>query len=66
MAHEWVVIALSVVVSICSGLVVRLLRHLDDLEDAKEKHAREIRDTRMAISRLEGHCDLPPFPYTND
>ena len=66
MGNEIVVIALSVVVSVCSGLIVRLLRHLDELEEAKEKHAREIRDTRQAISHIEGTLGLPPYPYTND
>ena len=66
MLHEWLVIALGVVVSLCSGLIVRFLGHVDDLEEAKERHAREIRDTRQAISRIEGKLDMDPFPYTSE
>jgi len=64
--HEWIVIALSIVVTISSGLIVRFLRHVDDLEEAKERHARELRDTRQAVSRIEGKLNMDPFPYTSE
>jgi len=66
MLHDWLVIALSLIVTVSSGLIVRFLRHVDDLEEAKERHSREIRDTRQAISRIEGKLDMDPFPYTSE
>lgn len=66
--HEWVVFGvgsfLALLQLIGSGLIVRLLGKLDGLQEAKEQHAREIRDTRSAIARIEGHLDIEPFRYT--
>lgn len=64
--HDYISIALGVIVSVLSGLVARLLRHLDELEASKERHAKEIRDTRQAISRIEGKLNMEPFPYTSE
>ena len=66
MWHDWLVTALSIIVTISSGIIVRFLRHIDELEEAKERHAKEIRDTRQAISRIEGKLDMGPFPYTSE
>ena len=64
--RDWVVLGLGIIVSILSGLIARLLSKLDDLEEAKEKLSREMRDTRAAIARLEGSHTPPltPYPYT--
>lgn len=60
---QWIVVGLGILVSILGGLCTRLLRRLDDLFLAKEKHACELRDTRSAIARIEGKLNLDPYPY---
>jgi len=80
MNHEWfqfaVTIALSlvgIVAGVIGWFLKRLVGDLDDLEedekdcrDEQGKHSREIRDTRQAISRIEGHLGMVPFPYTSE
>ena len=55
--------ALGIMGLALSGLIRPLFKRLRDMEDVSENQAIEIRDTRSAISRLEGHLNLQPFPY---
>lgn len=80
MDHDWIVIGLGCLLSIFSWLLIRFIGHVDALEKAvadkadqskvgeiekhTNRHSEEIRDTRSAISRIEGKLDLPPFPYS--
>lgn len=71
--HDWIDSALGLVVLALCGLTRRFFNHLDkleadqdDLKDIQHKYGREIRDTRQAISRLEGKLDIDPFPYTSE
>jgi hypothetical protein len=61
--HDFIDIGLGLLVSALCGLTVRFLNRIDALEKGKEEHAEEIRDTRSAISRIEGHLGIAPFPY---
>lgn len=61
--HDWLDLALGVLVSACGWLVVRFVGNIDSLSESQEAHSRQLRDTRQAISRIEGHLDLDPFPY---
>lgn len=62
--HDAIDIALGLVVGACGWLIQRLVGRVDSAEEAAHKHGEEIRDTRSAIARLEGHLGLPPFPYS--
>lgn len=78
--HEWIDLAIGVALFVLScgagvlGWVVnRFVGDLEKLEEAQEdirdtqhKYGREIRDTRQAISRIEGRLDMDPFPYTSE
>lgn len=60
---------LGIVVSGLAWAVRRFFRNLDDMEaEQKSQHdqyAKEIRETRQAISRMEGKFGLAPFPYSD-
>lgn len=38
----------------------------NELQETQHKYGREIRDTRQAISRIEGKLEMDPFPYTSE
>lgn len=61
--HDWLDLTLGLIVSACGWLVLRLVGNVDSAKAGVEKHSREIRDTRSAISRIEGHLKISPFPY---
>ncbi len=63
MWHDFLDFALGIVSLAVGGLTVRFLRSFDDLSETKEKHSREIQNTRSAIARIEGHLNLTPFTY---
>lgn len=70
MAHEWSQLGLGIlqlvfggIVSVCGWLILRSVSRYDSIAKASERHAREIRDTRQAVSRIEGSLGLPPYPY---
>ena len=63
MGHDLINVALGIVTLALSGFIRPLFTRLRDMEDVSESQAIEIRDTRSAISRLEGHLNLQPFPY---
>jgi uncharacterized membrane protein (DUF106 family) len=75
--HEWIVgialLVLSCLASVLGWIVLRFIGDLDKLEENQEelrevqhKYGREIRDTRQAVSRVEGKLDMEPFPYTSE
>jgi hypothetical protein len=64
---------LSCGAGILGWIVTRFVGDLDKLEaiqeelkDVQHKYGREIRDTRQAISRIEGKLEMDPFPYTSE
>lgn len=65
MGHDWVDLALGLLVSAIGGLTYRFFNRVDALEERAAEHSEEIRDTRQAVSRIEGSLDLSPFPYKN-
>lgn len=80
MNHEWFQLVMGIAVALfgsCLGvlgwIVKRFVGDLDKLEEDAEKcheeqarHSRELRDTRQAISRIEGKFGMVPFPYTSE
>ena len=62
--HEYISIALGIIVSGLSFLLARLLGKLDKLEESIESHDRQIRDTRTAIAECRTAQGLPSYPYT--
>jgi hypothetical protein len=71
--HEWIVgialLVLSCLASVLGWIVLRFIGDLDKLETDQEelrevqhKYGREIRDTRQAISRVEGNSTWNPSP----
>jgi hypothetical protein len=63
--HNWFDIAVGIILTACGWLIVRLVGRVDIVEEKAEEHSEEIRDTRQAVSRIEGHLHLSPFPYKN-
>jgi hypothetical protein len=61
--HDLLDAALGIIGLALSGLIRPLFKRLRDMEDVSASQAIEIRDTRSAVARLEGHLDLSPFPY---
>jgi hypothetical protein len=68
--HDPIGALLNFVLSLISlalcGLISRLLHRLRSMEAKSQAQAIEIRDTRSAIARIEGHLELTPFPYQGD
>ena len=65
-SHDLVDAALGGLTLAVAGLGARFLGRIQALENAQDKHSLELRDTRQAVSRIEGHLDLTPFPYQGD
>lgn len=63
MGHDILDIALALISLTLSGFVGPLFKRLRDMEDVSSAQAIEIRDTRSAVARMEGHLNLTPFPY---
>ena len=63
--HDWFDIALGVILSACGWLIVNFVSRVRDVERQIDEHSEEIRDTRSAVARVEGHLNLDPFPYKN-
>jgi hypothetical protein len=61
--HDLINIALGIVSLALSGLIRPVFNRLRRMEDVAQEQAIEIRDTRSALARLEGHLNLQPFPY---
>jgi len=61
--HDLLDAALGLLSLALSGLIRPLFKRLRDMEDVSASQAIEIRDTRSAIARVEGHLHLTPFPY---
>ena len=73
MGHELVefTIALAIFLlgvgsSAAGWLVLRMVGRMDAVEKRQAELSLEVRDTRSAISRLEGHIKLAPFTYERD
>ena len=81
MTHDnWIQLAIGIVlllltsfVGVLGWIVNRFVGDLDKLEadqeecdEEQQKHSLELRDTRQAISRIEGKLDMEPFPYTSE
>ncbi len=64
MGHDFIDLALGIMVGACGWLINRLVGRVDACENKQAGHAIEIRDTRSAIARIEAKCDLDPYPYT--
>lgn len=63
MPHDWVDLALGIVVSACGWLIVRLVGRIDTLEGRSEERTAEIAETRQAVCRLEGYLHIEPHIY---
>jgi hypothetical protein len=81
MGTDWLSFAYGTASLVLSGAILFLLQlrasrqdevrkkletDLARLNAGHEQHAREIRDTRSAIARIEGHLKLEPFRYSSD
>jgi len=63
MSHELVDIAFSLVTASLGWLIVRFVGRLDCMEEQTDAIEKEVRITRAALSRIEGHLGLDPFPF---
>lgn len=66
MTHEWIDTTSNLLVGAISWLFTRALRWFHSMEERADKNEKEIRQARIAISRLEEHTGIPPCPYSEE
>lgn len=63
LSHDLVDVALGCAVGAIGWLFDRAVRRIEMLDERQKSLSQDIAATRNAVSRIEGHLDLDPYPY---